>query len=120
MFRPRRAILKEFQTVERELCRTLIVHKSHTSKKGYIFESNITSILITNIRVISIAYISLKVNIVCCTYSSRYELLCPNTGEEIISNEIPSIYKRGDPSGNVESGLGLRPLACWNRGFKPA
>jgi len=87
MFRPRRAILKEFQTVERELCRTLIVHKSHTSKKSYIFESTITSILITNIRVTSICYnyyvtssclmddiityISLKVNIVCCTYGYR-------------------------------------------------
>ena len=80
MFRHRRAILKEFQRAERDVWRTLIVHESHTSKKSYTCESNITSILITNIRLISICYnhyvtsnclmgdiityISLKVNIV--------------------------------------------------------
>jgi len=56
----------------------------------------------------------------CCIYSSRFGLLCPNTWKEIISTKILSIYKWGDPSGRLESGVVLRTLACWNCGFNPA
>jgi plastocyanin domain-containing protein len=59
MFRHRRAILKEFKTVERQVCRTLIVHESHTSKKSYTYQSNITPTLIINKSVTSVITLTL-------------------------------------------------------------